>query len=518
MLESSDNKRIAKNTMLLYLRMIYGLGISLFTSRVILQALGFTDFGLYNVVGSVTTMFVFLRSAMGNATNRYITVALAKGDMQEQKKIFSTCLIVHSIIALTIILLCEIVGVWLFSTKMDIPADRMNACIWVLQFSIATCALGVFCVPYDASIIAHERMGAFAFIQIVDVTLKLAITFAIMHYSGDRLVLYAFLLFLIQVFNRFVYSIYCQRNFPETKFANIFDLSQIKEMFIFAFWNLFGNMAAIACTPILNIFLNIFFGPIVNAARGIAIQVQSLLNNFISNFQLAVIPQITKSYTTGDFKRLHQLIIESSKLSYYMFLILALPICIESKTILNLWLGNIPEHTVSFMRYSLVIMLVTSWIQPLHTANLATGKIKVFQTMRGTVMILMVPISYLALKLGSSPEFIFLVQLATTLVAQIVMLIIIKPLIKLSLKEYSKEVFLKPIIVSIIASVLPVCLYLKLSDGVISAIVIITTCVISVLTSIYFLGLNKTEKQLVHSKLKPILKKIVNRYEVSKKY
>ena len=196
MLESSDNKRIAKNAMLLYLRMIYGLGISLFTSRVILQALGFTDFGLYNVVGSVTTMFVFLRSAMGNATNRYITVALAKGDMQEQKKIFSTCLIVHGIIALTIILLCEIVGVWLFSTKMDIPADRMNACIWVLQFSIATCALGVFCVPYDASIIAHERMGAFAFIQIVDVTLKLAITFAIMHYSGDRLVLYAFLLFI----------------------------------------------------------------------------------------------------------------------------------------------------------------------------------------------------------------------------------------------------------------------------------------------------------------------------------
>ena len=311
-MSSSDNKRRAKNTMLLYLRMIYGLAISLFTSRIILQALGFTDFGLYNVVGSITTMFVFLRSAMGNATNRYITVALAKGDMEGQKKIFSTCLIVHSIIALAIILLCEIAGLWLFNTKMDIPADRVTACIWVLQFSIATCALGVLCVPYDASIIAHEKMGAFAFIQIFDVTAKLLITFAIMYFSGDRLILYAFLLFGVQIIDRFIYTIYCHRHFPETKFTKTYDKNQFKEMVMFAFWNLFGNMAAIACTPVLNIFLNIFFGPIVNAARGIAMQVQSLVNNFIANFQLAVMPQITKSYTIGDLKRLHQLIIESS--------------------------------------------------------------------------------------------------------------------------------------------------------------------------------------------------------------
>lgn len=507
-MSSSENKRIAKNTMLLYLRMIYGLAISLFTSRVILQALGFTDFGLYNVVGSVTTIFVFLRSAMGNATNRYITVALAKGDMEDQKKIFSTCLIVHSIIALAIILLCEIAGFWLFNTKMDIPADRVTACIWVLQFSIATCALGVFCVPYDASIIAHEKMGAFAFIQIFDVTAKLLITFAIMYFSGDRLILYAFLLFGVQIIDRFIYTIYCHRHFPETKFTKTYDKNQFKEMFMFAFWNLFGNMAAIACTPVLNIFLNIFFGPIVNAARGIAMQVQSLVNNFIANFQLAVMPQITKSYTIGDLKRLHQLIIESSKLSYFMFLILALPICIEAETILHLWLGDVPEHTVSFMRYSLVIMLVTSWIQPLHTANLATGKIKLFQTMRGAIMMLMIPISYVSLKLGSSPEIVFVLQLATTFGAQIAMLLIIKPLIKISLREYSKEVFLKPIQVSIIASVLPTALYIYMDHTLFSFTTVVAVCVISVVVSIYFLGLNSKEKQLIHSKLKPFLLRI----------
>lgn len=510
-MNSLENKRIAKNTIFLYIRMIYGLVISLYTSRVILNALGFTDFGLYNVVGSVTTMFVFLRSAMGNATNRYITVALAKGDLNEQKKVFSSSLIVHSIIAIAIILLCEIAGVWLFNTKMDIPDNRMTACIWVLQFSIATCALGVFCVPFDATIIAHEKMGAFALIQIFDVTAKLLITFAILYYGGDRLILYSFLLFLVQIIDRFVYSIYCRHHFPETIFTKIFDKKQIKEMFIFAFWNLFGNMAAIACAPVLNIFLNVFFGPIVNAARGVAMQVQSLVNNFISNFQLAVIPQITKSYTNGDLKRLQQLIIESSKLSYFLFLIIALPLFIEAEPILILWLEQIPEHTVSFVRYSLVIMLITSWIQPLHTANLATGKIKLFQTMRGAVMLMMIPVSYGALKLGGSPETVFVSQLTLTFAAQITMLIIIRPLIRLSLKEYFKEVFLKPIFVTVLAVVLPLYLYSVLSVIFLNIVIISVVSIFSVLISIYLVGLNASEKVFIKEKVQLLFSRMYKR-------
>jgi O-antigen/teichoic acid export membrane protein len=445
---------------------------------------------------------------MGNATNRYIATAIAKGDEYEKKYIFSTCLIVHSIIAIIIIVLCEVAGFWLFSTKMEIPADRMTACMWVLQFSIATCALGVFCVPYDAVIIAHEKMSAFAFINALTSTFNLVIAFALMYYHHDKLILYAALLFFIQVVKRFIYSGYCQRHFHESKFARIVDWKQIKEMFIFAFWNLFGNMAAIVCNPVLNIFLNIFFGPIVNAARGIAVQVQSVVSNFISNFQLAVIPQITKNYAIGNNKRVNQLIIESSKLSYFMFLIIALPIVIEARYILTLWLGNIPDHTISFMRFSLIIMLISSWIQPLHTANLATAKIKKFQTVRGLIMLLMIPLSYVALICGGSPEIVFVMQLVTTFVAQIAMLIIIRPLIGLSLKTYTIEVFLKPAIVTILAAIMPIYLHLYLDEGLLSTFLVMATCLISVIISIYFAGLNSIEKTILKSKMKPVLDKI----------
>lgn len=505
--ELSDNKRIAKNTLLLYLRMFYSLLMSLFTARVILQALGFTDYGLYNVVGSVTTMFTFLRSAMGNATNRYIAFGVGKGDLEGLKKTFSTCVIVHTILAVLIVVLCEIVGLWLMYNKMEIPPERMNACFWVLQLSIATCAIGVICVPYDADIIAHEKMGAFAFISILDTTLKLGVVCAVKYFPQDKLIFYAFLLFAIQVMNRVIYNVYCHRNFPESKFAHIVDKAQIKEMFQFAFWNLFGNMAAIACTPILNIFLNMFFGPVVNAARGIAVQVQSVVQNFISNFQLAVIPQITKTYATGNLQRMNNLIITSSKFSYFLFFFLALPLTLEAKQVLTLWLGDIPEHTISFMRITLLIMLISSWIQPLHTANLATGKIKKFQTLRGLVMIMMLPISYAALKIGAEPEIVFVIQLVVTFAAQIVMLFIISPLIQLSLREYLTEVLLKPGLVSILAAIPAYITYHFLPVNIWTLFVV---CFVSVIFSaffIYFLGLNRNEKIMIKSYANPILTK-----------
>ena len=506
--EISDNKRIAKNTLLLYLRMFYSLLISLFTARVVLQALGFTDYGLYNVVGSVTTMFTFIRSAMGNATNRYIAFGVGKGDAEELKKTFSTCVIVHIILAVIIVVVCEVAGLWLMYNKMEIPPERFSACFWVLQFSIATCAIGVLCVPYDADIIAHEKMGAFAFISVLNSTLNLGVVYAVKYYPLDKLVFYAFLIFSIQVMNRIIYNVYCHKHFPESKFARIVDKAQIAEMFKFAFWNLFGNMASIACTPILNLFLNMFFGPVVNAARAIAVNVQGTIHGFISNFQLAVIPQITKSYAAGELRRMQKLIITSSKFSYFLFFFVALPLTLEAKYVLELWLGNVPEHTISFTRITLLTLLITSWIQPLHTANLATGNIKKFQTMRGAVMLLMLPISYIALKMGAKPEVVFIVQLVVTFVAQIVMLLVIRPLIKLSLREYTMEVFFRTGIVSILAAipsylmhrVLPVNIWTLLS---VSAVSVLLSALF-----IYFIGLNKSEREMVLSHAKPMLNKI----------
>lgn len=508
MSELSNNKRIAKNTLLLYLRMFYSLLISLFTARVLLHALGFTDYGLYNVVGSVTTMFVFLRSAMGNATNRYIAFGVGKGDLEELKKAFSTCLIVHTIIAILIVLLCEVVGLWLFYNKMEIPPDRMSACFWVLQLSIATCAIGVICVPYDADIIAHEKMGAFAFISILNSTLNLGVVYAVKYCPLDKLVFYAFLVFAIQVLNRIIYNVYCNKHFPESNFARFVDKSQIKEMFKFAFWNLFGNMAAIACTPILNVFLNMFFGPVVNAARAIAVNVQSTVSGFISNFQLAVIPQITKSYAAGELRRMQKLIITSSKFSYFLFFFAALPLTIEARQVLTLWLGDIPDHTISFMQLTMLTMLITSWIQPLHTANLATGKIQKFQTLRGVVMLLMLPISYVALKAGAIPEIVFVVQLLVTFAAQIVMLFIIRPLIQLSIREYVMEVFVRTGIVSVLATIPSYLTYKFLPENFWTLLVVCAVSVVVTAVFTYIIGLNKSEKEMVLSHARPVLNKI----------
>lgn len=497
----SDNSRIAKNTLLLYLRQLLVLVVSLYTSRVVLATLGVSDYGIYNVVGSVVTMFVFIRSAMGNATNRYIAFALGKGNKDDLKRIFSTCLHVHVILAIIIVVLSESVGLWLLYNKLEIPADRMVASFWVMQFSIVTCAVGVLCVPYDAEIIAHEKMSIYTVISILDVFLKLGAVFLLRLFGFDKLILYAFFLLCIQLMDRIIYSIYCKRNFPETRHATIRDKVLVKEMFGFAGWNLLGNMAAIANTPILNVLLNMFFGPVVNAARGIAVQVQGAVKSFIQNFQLAVIPQITKNYAADNLQRMHTLIISCSKLSYFLFLCMALPICLETKYILSLWLVEVPDHTASFLRLVFCVMLIESWEQPLHTANLATGKIKKFQTIKGVSLLMVLPISYIALRKGASAEGVFIIQFIVTLVSLLIQLFMIRPLIRLSLRRYFSEVFFRSFVVTIIASIIPFLLFLWLPESFLSFLVVVLTSVLLVMIVAFFIGMNKVEKQFFIEKI-----------------
>ncbi len=505
---SSDNKLIAKNTLLLYARMILVLGVSLYTSRIVLATLGVVDYGLYNIVGSVVTMFVFLRSAMGNATNRYISFTLGKGDDQELKIVFSTSLIIHIALALLIVVLAETLGLWVFYKHLSIPPERMNAAFWAYQFSILTTAVGVMSVPYDADIIAHERMSAFAYISILDVTLKLIMVYLLTYISFDKLILYSFFLFGIQVINRIIYGVYCNRHFPESRFSLIIDKSLMKEMFSFASWNLIGNMAAIGSSQVLNIFLNMFFGPVVNAARGVANQVQGAVKGFILNFQYAVIPQITKTYATDNLNRMHMLIISSSKFSFFLFFVLALPIMLEAKFVLGIWLVEVPDHTVAFMRLILVIMFFESLEQPLHTANLATGKLKKFQTAKGLILMLMIPVSFIALKLGYAPESVFYIQLIVTMVSLYVQLLMIRPLIKLSLNRYFKEVVLRTFIVTVVSSFVPLMMHIKLPHNFSSFIFVCLVSVVSVLGTTYLLGLNSNERFMVNIKLKSFKYKI----------
>ena len=505
---SSDNSRIAKNTLLLYIRQFFVLAISLYTSRLVLATLGVSDYGVYYVVGSVVTMFVFIRSAMGNATNRYIAYALGKGDEADLKRIFSTCLFVHFLLAAIIVVLSESVGLWLLYNKLEIPEGRMPAAFWVMQFSIITCAIGVLCVPYDAEIIAHEKMSTFAFLSILDVTLKLLLVFLLKVIPFDKLVFYGFFLLCVQILNRIIYGFYCWKKFPETRKANQKDAVLIKEMFGFAGWNLLGNTASIVCAPVINVLLNMFFGPVVNAARGVAVQVQGAAKGFISNFQLAVIPQITKNYAAGNLERMKTLIISCSKLSYFLFLCLALPLLLEAKQILSLWLVEVPEHSVNFLRLVFCIMLVESWEQPLHTANLATGKIKVFQSVKGITLLLTLPIAYIALRKGASPEIVFIIQLFVTLGSLLVQLFILRPLIGLSLRRYYLEVFGRTFVVTLAASIIPGLLFYYMQDTILSMFIIMLISVLSVAGFVYLIGLNKPEKAFVINSLNKSISKL----------
>lgn len=314
---STNNRRIAKNTLLLYFRMLLMIGINLYTSRVILQVLGVEDFGINNVVGGVITMLGFLTGSLAGASSRYITYDLGKGDMEIMKKTFGNILSIHLLLAGLVVVIGETIGLWFMTTQLQIPETRETAAFWVYQFSIISFVLSVISVPYNASIIAHEKMSAFAYISIVDAVLKLLIVYLLLVISYDKLIVYAALFCCIQIFDRIVYSIYCRKHFEETRSKLSFDKKLFKEIFAFAGWTMNGSLAVIGYTQGINVLLNIFFGPAVNAARGIAVQVQNVTRQFCTNFQMALNPQLTKSYATGDYAHMHRLLKVSSKFSFY---------------------------------------------------------------------------------------------------------------------------------------------------------------------------------------------------------
>lgn len=505
---SAENKRIAKNTLLLYFRQIIVMVISLYTSRIVLSTLGVIDFGIYNLVGSIVIMFTFIRSSMGNATNRYIAYAIGKEDKERICTVFATCLRVHWILAAIIVLLAELVGIYMFCNGINIPTERLTAAFIAFQLSVITCAISVICVPYDAEIIAHEKMSAFAYMSLVDVILKLLAVFLLTALPGDRLIIYAILLASIQLIDRLIYGIYCRRNFEEVKSHAAVDKKLVKDMFGFAIWNLIGNAATISCAPVLNIILNAFFGPAVNAARGIATQVQSAVKSFASNFQLAVTPQITKSYARGNIDRMVTLVISSCRYSYFLLFILSFPIIMETEKILSLWLVNVPDYTVNFLRLVLIILAIETMEQPLHVANLATGKIRLFQTVKGLSLLTMLPLAYIALKMGFSPESVFVVQGIVTIISLLLQIKILEKLINISVLRFIKEVIIKSLIVTAVALPLPLLVKCLLNDNVfITSLFVCLVSILSAIISIYFIGINKNERNYIITKTKETYKK-----------
>lgn len=497
----SDNKRIAKNTVYLYLRMILLLIVGLYTSRVTLAALGVSDYGIYNVVGGIVSMFVFINYAMINSTQRYITYELGRGDQKRLSFIFSTSLNIHAIISFIIIILSESVGLWFFYNKMTIPPERINAAFWVFQFSIIACFVNIMSVPYNALIIAHEKMSAFAYISLLDAAMKLGIVYLLIVYGGDRLILYGVLVLLITIIDRVIYGQYCIRKFPESEYHFVVDKPLMKEMTKFASWNLVGNFSYVCYTQGLNLLLNVFFNPVVNAARGIAVQIQSVVSNFSYNVENAIKPQITKSYAKQDMERMHTLIFVSAKVSFYVLLLFSLPIMLEANLLLDLWLVEVPEHTENFVRITVLTLLTECLTNPLLTAAQATGDMKKYQSSVSLLCLLILPVSYVALLISPVPELVFIVSIVFSIITQFVKLWIVSRQITLSKLIYLKEVFLRTMVVFMLSLVLTSPLLFMMDDGIARLITLTLLSFIVVLLSTYALGINSKERQIVNEKL-----------------
>lgn len=505
---SQNNKRIAKNTLLLYFRMLLTMAISLYTSRVVLHVLGVEDFGIYNVVGGVVAMFSVISGSLSAAISRFITYELGKGDKEKLVRIFSSSVTIQLGLGLVIIILAEVIGVWFLNEKMSIPENRMYAANWVFQLSILTFVINLISVPYNAAIIAHEKMSAFAYISILEVVAKLIIVYMLLLSPIDKLIFYAILMASVALIIRFVYGFYCKRNFEECTYHFILDKELLKKMFGFAGWNFIGASSAVLRDQGGNIVINLFCGPAVNAARGIAYQVNNAISGFVNNFMTALNPQITKSYAAGEKEYMMTLIYQGARLSFYILLILSLPVIVNAHYILTLWLKIVPEHTTLFVQLVLIFAMSESISNPLITAMLATGKIRNYQIVVGGLQMMNLPISYVLLRYGCIPETVLIVAICISQCCLASRLYMLRGMIGLSIREYISKVYFNVITVTLLSAIIPYITSYYLNETFINFIMICIISFICTFTVIYFIGCSRKERQFINGKVNKIINKI----------
>ncbi|MBE6238671.1 MAG: lipopolysaccharide biosynthesis protein [Bacteroidales bacterium] len=505
--KSSQTRRIARNTLMLYVRMLVLMLVGLYTSRVVLDALGENDFGIYDVVGGVVAMFTIISGSLNSAISRFITFELGKTDGQRLNKVYSTAVLIQLVIAAVVVSVAEPVGLWFISNEMTIDPSRIPAARTVLHFSLASFVINMMSVPQMASITAHEKMSAYAYIGLLDGFLRLGAAVLISRSSSDRLVLYAALMTMTVLLVRMAYGLYCRRYFPECRFRMVRDLSLVKEMFSFAGWNFIGVSAGVLRDQGGKILINIFTGPAVNAARGVALQLSGAVQGFVTNFMTAVNPQITKSYAAGDREYMYFLISKSSRMSYYLLFVLALPVLFNTGYLLDLWLKDVPSHSELFVQLFIVFTLSESLSNPLITAQLATGNIRNYQLVVGGLQLLNIPVSYVFLKLGAVPEVTVMVAVAISQICLFARLFMLRGMIGLPAGDFLKKVYLNVIAVSAAALVVPLAADTALPDTFSGFAASVTICVCSAGLSVMFIGLRASERRELASMLKDWLRK-----------
>ena len=501
MIENNHNnntKRIAKNSLLLYFRMFISMCVGLYTSRVVLSSLGISDYGIYNVIGGVVTMFSFLTGSLASAISRYLTYSLGKEEMNRLKILFSTSFYTQVALAIIVAIMIEIVGVWFLENKLNIPDGRIEAALWAMQCSIVIFIINMVCVPYNASIIAHEKMTAFAYISIVDVLLKLIVAYALLLSDYDKLKLFSLLLTAVSIINLLSYYIYCRNNFRECKLDLNFDRTIFKDMSGFTGWSLLGNGCALLNTQGVNICTNMFFGVAINAARGIADQVNAFVVNFINNFTTAINPQITKSYATGDYNYLFQLICKGSKISFFLFLLFTIPLVLEADEVLALWLGHYPSKAPIFVRLVLISQMIDFLGNTTARSVWATGKVKKYYLLTSSISFLVLPISYMLFQIGMPPESSYVVFIIIYILLIPIRLYVLHGLIpSFSPKMFFSKVIYPSTIVTISSLIIPCLFYYFYVDDVEKPYIVIIVSLISVLLSSFFLGLSNNEKKYI---------------------
>lgn len=505
---TSNVKTLTKNTFFLYFRMILVMLVSIYTSRVKLQYLGIENVGIYNVVGSLVMMFTFLNGSMTGATQRFLTFAIGKESSLQIKSVFSTSLNMHLLIAGVIFLIGETIGLWGVNTQLVIPSERMYAANIVYQLSLLTCMLSVISVPFNSAIVAYEKMGIYAYVSVVNVLLSLGVIFTLPYITVDILAAYAGMLAGIQVLLQIFYMWYCKVKFEDIRYVRGWNISLLKEMSGMIGWLTCGNFAFVLNNQGINILLNIFFGPIINAARSIAVQVQGAVKQFVSGFMMAMQPQLVKAYASEDLPYMHKLLYLASKVSFFLMLFLSLPVMIERHFILNLWLVEVPDYTEIFLFIILVQSLFEALSLPLIMSINATAKIKKFQIFESLFLLLAVPLCYISLKIDSStPVIVYIICLAIESIALFVRIYLTLPKINLSFMVYFKDVIFRVIPVAILCFFICFVSSQFMSNGWLRFICIgfLSCFVVSFFT--YFIGLDGNERKMVMTNVKDYVTK-----------
>lgn len=498
----SSNKTIVKNTLYLYFRMMFTMLVSLFTSRVILQVLGVEDYGIYQIVGGVVGMLQFLNGALSTGSSRFLTYEMGTGNFDKLKRTFSSVLTAHLILSVLIVLAAETVGLWFVYNELIIPPERMDAAVFAFQLSILAAIFQITQVPYNACIISHEKMGIYAYVSIVEVVLKLAVVYALYIEGWDKLKLYSLLYCFVNIGIVIFYRIYCNRMFDETHYKPLWDKDIMQEVLSYSGWNLFANTAIALNNQGAIILLNMFFSPGVVAARAIANQVNLAANQFIGNFRTAANPQIVKRYASGDKEGSKTLLLTSTKLSYYLMLLLALPIFFVSDGLLELWLVEVPEYSVPFLQIMVLTSLFSVFDVSFYTALYAKGQIRENAMISPTLGFLLFPVVYIMFRMGMSP----LCMAFGTLVLNIVLGLVVKPLLVIKIVDYSvsdiMSVFKPCFYVSVISSIIPLVLYIKrdiiMPSTIVQLVVLSIVCFVSVSITIWMIGLDRKTKNKLY--------------------